>query len=848
MYPSTYDVPVARLVARSILSCTRATPVREVARRIFAERCSSIVVMEEGEAVGIWTEQDALATGDSPQALDRPVGEVMSSPVLTLEADTPLGEAAVKFKQSGVRHFVVVRDGVAIGVLTQTDVVVNQGAEFFLRLKPIDSIRVRSPVMVPEHVALIDVVARMRAEKLDAVLVAYDDGGHGILTERDVVRLIAGGGLRGAVGEHASRPLRMLATNQSLYAAHRYMMQQNMRHVGIHDDRGALIGLLSFADVLQGIEHEYVNELRSALRERDEALGLARFNLRMADRVFESALEGIMVTDRHARIERVNQAFTRLTGYTEDEVVGRDPSLLSSGRQTPDFYRKLWHSLTTDGHWQGEIWNRRKNGELFLEYLTITSIRDNDGQISHYAAIFSDITQRRQAEERLGYLATHDVLTGLANRTLFEERLAHAIVQAKRRSRKVAVMYVDLDRFKLVNDTLGHNAGDEVLKVVAGRIVAGVRASDTVARMGGDEFALVLEEFDDVRDVGRIARKLLDEVGQAIDIGGREIFVTPSIGISIYPDDGTEAEQLMLLADQAMYGAKSRGRNVFQFFESKMTSSAMEQLETLGELHRALEQNEFRLFYQPQYDLSSGRIVGVEALLRWLHPHKGLVPPGEFIGLAERSALIVPIGKWVLREACRQARRWLDEGFEFGRIAVNVSARQCFADSFLTDLTTILSETALPPEYLQLELLESMAMNTREEIGILLRELATRGISLAIDDFGTGYSSLVYLKDLPVDTLKIDRSFLADCGTDSPDDAIVRAIVAMGRALGLDVVMEGVETEKQLAFLQEIGCHQVQGFLLARPQPAEQLVGISQGRGDGRAAAGDDGGAALLAG
>ncbi|KWO48491.1 diguanylate cyclase [Burkholderia ubonensis] len=848
MYPSTYDVPVARLVARSILSCTRATPVREVARRIFAERCSSIVVMEEGEAVGIWTEQDALAAGDSPQALDRPVGEVMSSPVLTLEADTPLGEAAVKFKQSGVRHFVVVRDGVAIGVLTQTDVVVNQGAEFFLRLKPIDSIRVHSPVMVPEHVALHDVVARMRAEKLDAVLVAYGDGEHGILTERDVVRLIAGGGLRGAVGEHASRPLQMLATNQSLYAAHRYMMQQNMRHVGIHDDHGALTGLLSFADVLQGIEHEYVNELRSALRERDEALGLARFNLRMADRVFESALEGIMVTDRHARIERVNQAFTRLTGYTEDEVVGRDPSLLSSGRQTPDFYRKLWHSLTIDGHWQGEIWNRRKNGELFLEYLTITSIRDNDGKISHYAAIFSDITQRRQAEERLGYLATHDVLTGLANRTLFEERLAHAIIQAKRRSRKVAVMYVDLDRFKLVNDTLGHNAGDEVLKVVAGRIVAGVRASDTVARMGGDEFALVLEEFDDVRDVGRIARKLLDEVGQAIDIGGREIFVTPSIGISIYPDDGTEAEQLMLLADQAMYGAKSRGRNVFQFFESKMTSSAMEQLETLGELHRALEQNEFRLFYQPQYDLSSGRIVGVEALLRWLHPHKGLVPPGEFIGLAERSALIVPIGKWVLREACRQARRWLDEGFEFGRIAVNVSARQCFADSFLTDLTTILSETALPPEYLQLELLESMAMNTREEIGILLRELAARGISLAIDDFGTGYSSLVYLKDLPVDTLKIDRSFLADCGSDSPDDAIVRAIVAMGRALGLDVVMEGVETEKQLAFLQEIGCHQVQGFLLARPQPAEQLVGISQGRGDGRAAAGDDGGAALLAG
>lgn len=288
----------------------------------------------------------------------------------------------------------------------------------------------------------------------------------------------------------------------------------------------------------------------------------------------------------------------------------------------------------------------------------------------------------------------------------------------------------------------------------------------------------------------------------------------------------------MVLADQAMYGAKSRGRNVFQFFESKMTSSAMAQLETLGELHRALEQDEFCLFYQPQYDLSNGNIVGVEALLRWRHPRKGLVPPGVFIGLAEQSALIVPIGQWVLREACRQARCWLDAGFEFGRIAVNVSARQCFTDGFLTDLTTILSETALPPHRLQLELLESMAMNTREEIGILLRELAARGISLAIDDFGTGYSSLAYLKDLPVDTLKIDRSFLATSDSRNPDGAIIRAIVAMGHALGIDVVMEGVETEEQLAFLREVGCHQVQGFLLARPQPADRLIELSLLRGE----------------
>ncbi|WP_027794751.1 EAL domain-containing protein [Paraburkholderia acidipaludis] len=826
LHTSSYAIPISRLIARPMLTCAPSTPVREVARRIFAERCSSIVVMEQGEPVGIWTEQDALAVSEHAGELDRPISTVMSAPLLTLDAHTSLGEAAVRFKHSGIRHFGVVRDGVCIGVLTQTDVVVNQGAEFFLHLKPIEAIHVQPLVSVPAGRPLQEAIAQMRAGKLDAIVVAYAGGEHGILTERDVVRLIASDALHGEVGDHASHPLQTLSTTQSLYAAQHFMLQQHIRHVGVCDNAGRLAGLLSFADILQNIEDEYVNELHSALRERDEALGRARFSLRMADRVFESALEGIMVTDRNAKIERVNQAFTRLTGYTEEEVVGRNPSILNSGHQDAAFYGALWDSLKTNGHWQGEIWNRRKNGELYLEYLTITGIRDNDGNISHYAGIFSDITQRRQTEERLRYLATHDVLTGLANRVLFEERLERAILHAQRGGRQFAVMYLDLDRFKLVNDTLGHSAGDEVLKVVAERLRRRLRESDTVARLGGDEFAFVLEDISDIRDVGRLARTLLDSVGEAIPVGGREIFTTPSIGISIFPDDGTQAEPLMMRADQAMYSAKNRGRNVFQFFESRMTSSAMAQLETLGELHRALEQHEFRLFYQPQYDLSTGRIVGVEALLRWQHPRRGLVPPGEFIAIAEQSALIVPLGRWVLREACRQARAWLDAGIEFGRVAVNLSARQCFTDGFLADLSEILSETALPAERLQLELLESMAMNTREDIVSLLRELVARRVSLAIDDFGTGYSSLAYLKDLPVDTLKIDRSFLAGDETRNSDRAIIRAAVAMGQALGLDVIMEGVETPEQMAFLREAGCHRAQGYLLAKPQPVESLTGL----------------------
>ncbi|WP_245004784.1 EAL domain-containing protein [Paraburkholderia sacchari] len=825
IYTGSHVIPISRLITRPMLTCAPSTTVRDVTRRIFAGRCSSVVVMEDGKAVGIWTEQDALDLSGDADELERPISTVMSAPLLTLDADTSLGEAAVRFKQSRISHFGVVRDGKCIGVLTQTDVVTNQGAEFFLRLKPIEAIHVQPLVVLAAHVSLRDAIALMRMRRLDAIVVEYACGDHGILTGRDVVRLIANDILNGAAGDHASRPLQSLPATQSLYAAQHHMLRQHIRHVGVCDDTGSLKGLLSFADILQNIEDEYVNELQSALRERDEALGRARFNLRMADRVFESALEGIMVTDRDAKIERVNQAFTRLTGYTEEEVVGCNPSLLNSGHQNAVFYEDLWHSLKTQGHWQGEIWNRCKSGELYLEHLTITSIRDNEGNISHYAGIFSDITQRRQTEERLRYLATHDVLTGLANRVLFEERLERAIIHAQRGARKFAVMYLDLDRFKLVNDTLGHNTGDEVLKVVATRLRERLRASDTVARLGGDEFAFVLEEVNDIRDVGRLARTLLDSLGEAIHLDGRQIFTTPSIGISIFPDDGTQAEQLIMRADQAMYGAKQRGRNVFQFFESGMTSSALAQLDIIGELHRALDQDEFCLFYQPQYDLTTGRIVGIEALLRWRHPQRGIVSPGEFISIAEQSALIVPLGRWVLHEACRQARAWLDAGLEFGRIAVNLSARQCFTDTFLSDLSTILSETALPTGRLQLELLESMAMNTREEIGALLRELVAREVSLAIDDFGTGYSSLAYLRDLPVDTLKIDRSFLATGDARQSDRAIIRAAVAMGRALGLDVVMEGVETPEQLAFLREVGCHHAQGYLLARPQPAELLTG-----------------------
>ncbi|POR50255.1 diguanylate cyclase/phosphodiesterase with PAS/PAC sensor(s) [Paraburkholderia eburnea] len=829
MQHHTLDVEIGRLLSGPLLACGPDVTIREAARLMAEHRYSAIVVTEAARPVGIWTERDALALGTEAAAATRPIATAMSQPVRALPAHTPAREAAALFAREGIRHCLAVDDaGRPLGLVTQTDLVMSQGPECFLRLRTLACAKPPRPHCVDADTPFAAALAQMRERRLSAIVVRDADGGLGILTERDVVRAVAQGALdrvSAEVGRYASRPLRSLAHSRSLYSARQYLIEHRMRHVGVLSETGELTGLLGFADILRDLEHEYVRELQDALRERDDALLASRASLRLADQVVESTLDGVMITDLCGNIERINPAFTRLTGYAEHEAVGRNASLLNSGRQGAAFYAMLWQSIEATGHWKGEIWNRRKDGTIFLEFLTISSIRDAHGRCTHYAAIFSDITQRRETEERLSYLATHDALTGLANRTLFTERIALSLARARRSGKRVAVMFLDLDRFKLINDTMGHSVGDEALTVIARRLRDAVRETDTVARLGGDEFTLLIEDIDDIRHVGRTAEMLLATVAAPIRAAEQTLFVTPSIGISMFPDDAQSAKQLLMQADRAMYEAKDAGKNNFQFFAAPMTSCAMERIQLETQLHRAIAANELLLHYQPEFDVKTGRFSNVEALVRWQHPQRGLVPPDQFIPIAEESALIVPIGAWVLREACRQARVWLDEGFDFGRICVNLSARQCLHDGFLPQLATILAETGLPASRLQLELVESMAMtSTNGGIEALLLELAARGISLAIDDFGTGYSSFRYLQKLPVDTLKVDRSFLAQIGDPaSGDGSIVRAIVAMAKSLGVSVVAEGVETPRQFQFLREIGCDRAQGFLLARPAPSAKM-------------------------
>ncbi len=539
----------------------------------------------------------------------------------------------------------------------------------------------------------------------------------------------------------------------------------------------------------------------------------------------------VILTDPWGRIEYVNPKFTLITGYTLDEVRGRNPSLMKSGETSEEEYRRLWETITAGGEWRGEFHNRRKDGSLFWESAAISAIRDEFGAISHFLAVKEDITERKVYEEQLRHLATHDELTGLANRTLLLDRLEQAIHYAQRSRRLVAVLLLDLDRFKVLNDSLGQSVGDELLFSAAQRLRAVVREMDSVARLGGDEFVILLGELAGEDDVGPVARKVLEHLTLPYQLGARDLTVTASLGISLYPRDGQDAETLLRNADVAMYRAKEEG-GCFRFYAPEMNLRVMETLEMEADLRRALEREEFCLHYQPKVALATGKIYGAEALLRWRHPERGMVAPGMFIPLAEETGLILPIGEWVLGEVCAQLRRWRDEGLPLLPVAANLSARQFRREGLADTARRFLRERDLEPGLLEMELTESMIMRDPQAAAATMRQFKDLGVSLALDDFGTGYSSLNYLRRFPVDSLKIDRSFIGDAADDPSAAAVVTSIVAIAHSLGLQAVAEGVETRRQLDFLRQCGCDSFQGFYFSRPLPAEDFAALArQGRG-----------------
>ena len=549
--------------------------------------------------------------------------------------------------------------------------------------------------------------------------------------------------------------------------------------------------------------------------------------LQLAAQVFESSRDAITITDARGAIITVNEAFTTITGYPAAEVVGKNPKILQSGRHDAEYYRVMWASIQEHGHWQGEIWNKRKNGEIYPEWLKITAVK-NRSQTTNYIAVFSDITGDIRAAEHIQRLAYYDTLTDLPNRALLLDRLDLAIAHAKRSGYKCAVLFLDMDRFKNINDALGHSIGDQLLKSVAARLKECAREVDTVARMGGDEFVVVLDGMAEIGSILTVARKMLHSLSQPYEVEGHNIRATPSIGISVYPEDGTDRESLIMNADSAMYHAKENGRNDFKFFVPDMKTKVAEKLFIESDLRKALEYGQFVLHYQPQVDIKTGHIIGAEALVRWNHPAAGLISPAKFIPIAEESGLIVPLGEWILNEACRQNLAWQKTGLPPISIAVNLSAVQFRQQNLCQLINKALSDTGLDPHYLELELTEGLVMSNTNSAIETLNCFKEMGVHISIDDFGTGYSSLSYLKHFPIDYLKIDQSFVRDITTNPDDAAITTAIINMAQGLNLRTIAEGVETADQLAFLRLHSCDVVQGYYFSKPVPATEFADILQ--------------------
>ncbi|MDX1810835.1 MAG: EAL domain-containing protein [Gammaproteobacteria bacterium] len=549
---------------------------------------------------------------------------------------------------------------------------------------------------------------------------------------------------------------------------------------------------------------------------------IAENDQRQAAMVFDNSIEGIVITDADNKIVRVNQAFTNITGYSEEDVIGQNPSLLKSNKHSEHFYEAMWYKIETYGHWQGEVWNRKKNGDVYPEYMTITVLKNKDGSVKNYIGVFADISERLESEKRIHRLAYYDPLTDLPNRFYIREILTRKMSHAKKTGHNLILVHMDLRRFKTLNESLGHAAADQALQQIANRLRDNLPADAQIGRMGGDEFLVILECENAIDEDSPNLKAIIDVINQPVHLTDHEIFIDCSIGVSQYPTDANDVESLIRYAETAVSNSKFNDRQI-TIFNHEVKIRGKEHISFESQLRKALEKEEFVLHYQPQIDLATEKVIGVEALLRWQHPESGLIPPVEFIPLLEETGLIVPVGTWLIRKACQQIMEWQSMGFDM-RIAINLSAKQFTQKNLLESIASILDETGVSSELIEIEVTESTIMNQHERVLNTLDSLHNCNIKLSIDDFGTGYSSLSYLKNFPIDVLKIDRSFVMELPYNTDDIAIVNTIISMGHNLKLKVIAEGVETREQAQILREMGCEYAQGYYFSRPIPAKSCA------------------------
>lgn len=623
------------------------------------------------------------------------------------------------------------------------------------------------------------------------------------------------------LGSSFSKPLSRLASSMSAAEKGDLSVRAD---VGGQGEVGELA--MHFNQYMERLK-EFRDDLELEIDERIHA----EQQLQLFAMVFENALEGISITDTSGAIVAVNPSFTTITGFEPEEVIGKNPRVLKSDRHDKDFYRHMWTTLRNHGSWHGEIWNRRKNGESYPEILSISSVRNDEGEVINYVAVFHDISDMKLKDEQIEHQAYHDALTGLPNRALARDRLGVAISHARRDETKVAVLFLDLDNFKNINDSLGHARGDLLIQQVAKRLLQGFEDADTVARFGGDEFLLIVPDLGKEREVVELANRVLQSFDEPYFVDDHEVQVTPSVGVTLYPDDGDSAGVLIKNADMAMYQSKAKGKNSYFLFTQEMNDRIARRLKLESDMRQALKDREFTVYFQPKIHLSTGAVVGMEALVRWQKPDGSIISPADFIPLAEETGLIVPLGEFVLETSCRAMQVFDGIGCSDITVAVNLSPIQFGQDDLVGMVVANLERNGLSPSKLELEITESTLMTDIQSSVDKLNNLVDHGISIAIDDFGTGHSSLYYIKNFPIDVLKIDQSFVRDITTDASDAQIVETIILMARNLGIKVVAEGVETREQLGLLEKFGCELIQGYYYSRPLPLEDVIVYLQSAG-----------------
>lgn len=817
---------VMDICRQDVVTCQQHETVASAIRLMADYNIGSVIVCNDQHPVGILTRRDAMRVMPGTENNPLQVHQAMSAPLITITPDASIDELGIELMSGRIRHAVVVdQQGHLIGVVSESDIVNSHGLEHDLFMRSVYDVCSHNPLRFPEDCGLRLAIERIRSVGHTAAMIEGLNGELKIITETDIIRLLASApeSLDKPLYDFSFKKLISVPGTISLFNARRHFRKHGFRHLGVLNDAHEVVGLASYSDILRNVELDYIFRLRELLNDRSYRLNETRNHLRIIEKVIDSSMEGIVICNADGNIQSVNPAFTQITGYQDWEVIGSNPNILSSGRHDKAFYDRMWDQLRRKGRWQGEIWNRNKSGRVYPEWLSITAIESEQGEVIQYAAIFHDLTEIKRSEARINKMSYFDEVTHLANRRLFIDRLHNALAYAADHEDIVALVNLDLDWFKTINDRFGQAEGDLVLREIARRLEETLGDADTAARPGGDEFSIIMTGLESADELPAFLDRLTKVISAPVLVKDSEIRLTASIGIALFPNDAREAEGLLRCADAAMHEAKKLGRNSYHFFSSELDQQTRSRFQLTSLLQGALEKQEFQLVYQPKLCLKTGEVTGVEALLRWYSSELGEVSPADFIPLAEDMGLIDTIGDWVMETAIQQAVVWKQAGLPIN-VGVNVSARQFQRGNVAGRVIGLLNRFALEPQFFSIELTETSFMHSAEKTRSAISELLQLGVAVAIDDFGTGYSSLNYVRTLALSQLKIDLSFIRNIETSEKDRRLVEAMVAMAHAMDLEVIAEGVETPQQLDLLQRMGCDQGQGYYFSRPQPEDRLT------------------------